>query len=302
MTPALQAQQERCDKLLLHMLGTGGSEFNPAAQKLLYRVFEASAYTLNAGGKRVRPMLVYSAAAAINSDILQQQGIDYVACALEMIHSYSLVHDDMPAMDDDDLRRGKPTCHIAFDEATAMLVGDGLQARAFELLSEAPGLDAGIRVQLVQCLAAAAGMRGMVGGQAIDIAAADREISLQHLESMHALKTGALIRAAVRMGAITAMASNAQLEALDDYADAIGLAFQIQDDVLDVDGDSLALGKNQGSDAELNKPTWVSLMGLEGARAKVEELAADADAALDLFGEDARLLRDLTGFITQRNH
>lgn len=302
MNPALQAQQERCEKLLLHMLGSGGSEFSIDAGALLYRVFEASAYSLSAGGKRIRPMLVYSAAAAINSETLQQQGIDFVACALEMIHSYSLVHDDMPAMDDDAMRRGKPTCHIAFDEATAMLVGDGLQARAFELLAEAPGFDAETRVQLVQCLAAAAGIRGMVGGQSIDIAAADREISLQHLEAMHALKTGALIRGAVQLGAISAGASSAQLDALDDYADAIGLAFQIRDDVLDVNGDSHTLGKRQGSDAALNKPTWVSIMGLEAALARVDELESEATAALASFGSEADLLREIAAFITRRNH
>lgn len=302
MIAALDAQRERCDKLLLHLLGSGSSEFNPHAAPFLQRVFDASAYSLSSGGKRIRPMLVYSAAAAINSETLHGQGIDYAACALEMVHSYSLVHDDLPAMDDDELRRGQATCHIAFDEATAMLVGDALQARAFELLSEAPDLSAQTRIQLVQSLAAAAGARGMAGGQAIDIAAADRVISLEHLEAMHSLKTGALIRAAVRIGGLCAGANEQQLNTLDDYADAIGLAFQVQDDLLDVESDSATLGKNQGSDVARNKPTYVSLLGIEGTRSKAAELSADALMALESFGEEADLLREIARYITHRNH
>jgi geranylgeranyl pyrophosphate synthase len=302
MNEQLNSLQDRCNGLLLQLLGNGSSEFHPAAAPLLYRLFEASAYSLTAGGKRVRPLLVYAAGTAVNAECLGSQGIDYAACAAEMIHTYSLVHDDLPTMDDDEIRRGQATCHVAFDEATAMLVGDALQARAFELLAEAPDLDAATRVRLVQCLAAAVGARGMVGGQAIDIAAANREINLEHLEAMHVLKTGALIQASVHMGACVAGASDQQSEALDEFASAIGLAFQIQDDVLDVESTSATLGKQQGSDVAHNKPTYVSLLGVNGARAKLNELLDEALSALQGFGDSANLLRDTARYIAERNH
>ena len=302
MNPRLIELQDRCNGQLLHLLGSGSSEFHPHAAALLYRLFEASAYSLTAGGKRIRPLLVYAAAAAVDENCLSGQGVDYAACAAEMIHTYSLVHDDLPAMDDDDLRRGQAACHIAFDEATAVLVGDALQARAFELLAEAPQVPAETRVLLVQCLGAAVGARGMAGGQSIDISASNREISLEHLEAMHALKTGALIQASVQMGACVADASNEQREALDEFSNAIGLAFQVRDDVLDVEGDSSTLGKQQGADAARNKPTYVSLLGADGAREKVVELQSDALTALQLFGESADLLREIARYISERNH
>ncbi|MCZ6830667.1 MAG: polyprenyl synthetase family protein [Gammaproteobacteria bacterium] len=302
MNSQLTDLQDRCNGLLLHLLGSGSSEFHPHAAPLLYRLFEASAYSLTAGGKRVRPLLVYAAGTAVKEECLSAQGIDYAACAAEMIHTYSLVHDDLPAMDDDELRRGQPTCHIAFDEATAMLVGDALQARAFELLAEAPDVPAETRVLLVQCLGAAVGARGMAGGQAIDVAASDREISLEHLEVMHTLKTGALIQASVQMGALVAGASSEQCEALDEFANAIGLAFQVRDDVLDVESDSATLGKQQGTDAAHNKPTYVSLLGADGAKAKLAELLDDALAALQPFGESASSLREIAHYIAERDH
>ncbi len=297
----LQALQQRCDDALVRLLGHGSSEFSPGAGPHLTRLFEASAYSLTRGGKRVRPALVYAAAIAINPDSREAPALDYVACAAEMIHAYSLVHDDLPAMDDDDMRRGQATCHIAFDEATAVLVGDGLQARAYELLTDAPELSAQARLELVRVLTAAAGGRGMVGGQAIDVAAVDTVIDVDHLETMHALKTGALIRASVGMGAIVAGASTEQLEALDDYADAIGLAFQICDDLLDATGDTATLGKQSGADAANSKPTYVSLLGVDEARDRADVLLAEAQAALAGFSDCAWLLRELASYIINRS-
>jgi geranylgeranyl pyrophosphate synthase len=297
----LEALRARCDNALVRMLGHGSSEFSVGAGPLLTRLFEASAYSLTRGGKRVRPALVYAAALAVDADCREAPALDYVACAAEMIHAYSLVHDDLPAMDDDAMRRGQPTCHIAFDEATAVLVGDGLQARAFELLTDAPGLSAQARLELVRLLTAAAGGRGMVGGQAIDIAAVATAIDVAHLETMHALKTGALIRASVGMGAIVAGANREQLEALDDFGDAIGLAFQICDDLLDATGDSATLGKQAGADAANNKPTYVSLLGLSEARSRAAGLLADAQEALAGFGDSAWLLRALANYIVSRS-
>ncbi len=303
----LQALRERCDSALVRLLGHGSSEFSASAGPHLLRLFEAAAYSLTRGGKRVRPALVYAAAAAVDERSIEAgasvaQALDHAACAAEMIHAYSLIHDDLPAMDNDELRRGQPTCHIAFDEATAILVGDGLQARAFELLAEAPGVSAELRLDLLRVLTAAAGARGMVGGQAIDIAAVDKTIDVAHLETMHALKTGALIRASVSMGAIVSGASSAQLEALDDFADAIGLAFQICDDLLDATGDSVTLGKQAGADAAHNKPTYVSLLGVDAARAKAESLLQDALTALHEFGDSAWQLRALADYIVHRSH
>lgn len=265
---------------------------------------EAMRYSLFNGGKRVRPTLAYASALAINSDALTQQSetLNRVACALESLHSYSLVHDDLPAMDDDDLRRGKPTCHIAFNEATAILAGDALQTFAFELLSEASALDTKTQVALIRQLANASGAQGMVLGQAIDLAAVDKTINLAQLENMHRHKTGALIRASVSMGATALNATAAQLKALDTYAAAIGLAFQVQDDILDVVADTQTLGKQQGADIARNKPTYVALLGLDGARAKAKELHQQAVTALEGFGESADYLRALSAYIIERGN
>lgn len=258
----------------------------------------AMRYSLFNGGKRVRPTLVYASALAVNPQI-NLQAIDPIAAALECLHSYSLVHDDLPAMDDDDLRRGKPTCHIAFNEATAILAGDGLQTLAFGLLGNL-NLPAAISIQLVRQLAEGSGINGMVMGQAIDLAAVDKQLTLPQLEAMHRHKTGALIRASVAMGATAAGATALQLEALDRYADAIGLAFQVQDDILDVTTDTATLGKQQGADVARNKPTYVSLLGLEGARNKAHELHQQALGALASFDESANSMRQLAAYIIDR--
>jgi len=272
----------------------------PLDQSHCLRLTEAMRYSLINGGKRVRPVLAYASAQAVGSI---SSATDRVACALEMIHAYSLVHDDLPAMDDDDLRRGQPTCHIAFDEATAILAGDALHTLAFEQLTQAVDVDPAVRLRLIQELAQAAGGVGMVAGQAIDLGAVDTQLSLGELENMHAHKTGALIRASVMMGALaTGEASEDQLQALDQYARAIGLAFQVQDDILDVTADTETLGKRQGADEALNKPTYVSLLGLENARAKAQALHQTALAALDPFDHNAEPLRALSAYIVERSH
>ncbi len=260
----------------------------------------AMRYSLFNGGKRVRPTLAYAAALAIQTDT-DLTFIDPVAAALECLHSYSLVHDDLPAMDDDDLRRGKPTCHIAFNEATAILAGDGLQALAFNLLTTTD-LDATTQIKLIRQLALGSGAEGMVLGQAIDLAAVDHQLNLAQLETMHRYKTGALIRASVAMGAICAGADDKQLTALDNYAAAIGLAFQVQDDILDVTSDTATLGKQQGADIARNKPTYVSLLGLDAAKAKAAELHRQALDALGEFGVSAAPLRQLASYIVERSN
>lgn len=265
------------------------------------RLVEAMAYATFNGGKRVRPVLAYAAAEALGG---RQDMVDDIAAALEMVHSYSLVHDDLPAMDDDDLRRGKPTCHIAFDEATAILAGDALQCLAFEVLarSDKP-LPAEIRLQLIEALASASGTRGMAGGQALDLAAEGKTLTLEQLETIHIHKTGCLIRASVRMGALTvAGASTRQLAALDAYAHAIGLAFQVHDDVLDVIGDTATLGKQQGSDQALAKATYPAILGLDAAQALARSLCDQAQAALADFDQRAEPLRALARYIVSRQH
>lgn len=247
-------------------------------------------------GKRVRPFLVYAAGELVGAEA---STLDAPACALELIHAYSLVHDDLPAMDDDDLRRGRPTCHRAYDEATAILVGDALQTRAFELLAEAPGLAAETRLRMITTLAHAAGHAGMVGGQALDLAAVGQQRSLAELEQMHRLKTGALIEASVVLGALAGQADRATLDALGRYARAIGLAFQVRDDILDVTADSQTLGKTQGKDAAADKPTYVSLLGLASAQTLAVELCEEALAALDPLPR-SELLRDLARYIVER--
>ncbi len=268
------------------------------------RLRDAMRYSLFNGGKRVRPILAYASGHAVGDTLTQAQqaSLDAVACALECVHAYSLVHDDLPAMDDDDLRRGKPTCHIAFDEATAILAGDALQTLAFELLSEAPHLDAACKLALLQQLTRASGVRGMVLGQAIDLAAVNQQLNLDQLETMHRHKTGALISASVAMGAIVCGADATRLQALTTYADAIGLAFQVQDDILDVTTDTAILGKQQGADVARNKPTYVSLLGLDNARAKAQELHQQALAALADFDQRAQPLRALSAYIIERRH
>ncbi len=260
---------------------------------------EAMRYAVLSGGKRVRAVLVYAAGNTVNADLSR---LDAPACAVEMIHAYSLVHDDLPAMDDDDLRRGQPTCHRAFDEATALLAGDALQALAYEVLvNEVSGVAANRRSEMVRTLAHASGSLGMAGGQAIDLAAVGKPLSVEELENMHRHKTGALIRASVRLGALCAEAEDERrLEALDRYAGSVGLAFQIRDDILDVEGDTKTLGKQSGADIALNKPTYPAIIGIESAKQKAEALHAAALESLESFGREADPLRWLSEFIVQR--
>lgn len=274
----------------------------PPAAKAPARLHEAMRYASLDGGKRVRPVLVYAAGRALGADLA---ALDGPACAVEFIHAYSLVHDDLPAMDDDDLRRGKPTCHKAFDEATAILAGDALQTLAFEVLAGDPAMvaDPARRLRMVSELAAASGSRGMAGGQAIDIAAEGRRLSLDELAHMHGLKTGALIRASVRLGALSAPGYTDALGArLDDYATNVGLAFQIRDDILDVEADTATLGKPQGSDEARNKPTYTSLLGLAGAKDRLREVHAAAIASLRDLDAAADPLRWLAEYIVERGN
>ena len=267
------------------------------------RLQEAMRYSVvGGGGKRVRPILVYAAGQALN---VEPEQLDACACAVEIIHAYSLIHDDLPAMDDDDLRRGRPTCHKAFDDATAILAGDALQAFAFEVLASdsAMSTSAGNRIEMIKLLAQASGSVGMAGGQAIDLGAVGKSLVLEELENMHLLKTGALIRASVLLGAMCSPnIQAAKLEALDTYARCVGLAFQIHDDILDVTADTKTLGKPQGSDEQQNKPTYPALLGLEGAMERALELHKHAIKALEHFDESADILRQLSAYIIERGH
>jgi len=261
----------------------------------------AERYSVLAPGKRVRPALVYATAETLGVPL---ERVDGAACAVELIHAYSLVHDDLPAMDDDDLRRGRPTCHRAFDEATAILAGDALQALAFGVLAHHPqGPEPAVRVQLIATLADASGTDGMAGGQALDLAAEGRNLGLAELERIHALKTGALIRASVRMAALCAPGLDAAgREALDRFAGAIGRAFQIQDDILDVEGDPSLIGKPVGSDQARGLPTYPALAGLEGARRRVVELNDAAMTALAGHGWERTPLAGLAAWLLGRRH
>jgi farnesyl diphosphate synthase len=256
-------------------------------------------YALLGGGKRVRPLLVYAAGALFGADAAT---LSRAAAAVEMIHAYSLVHDDMPCMDDDELRRGKPTVHVAYDEATALLVGDALQSQAFMVLADGAGpVPPARQLAMLRVLAQASGSAGMCGGQAIDLDSVGLSLTLEQLEQMHQLKTGALLRASVVLGALAGKdLDDNELGALNVYARAIGLAFQVVDDVLDATADSATLGKTAGKDAADNKPTYVSILGLEPSRALAEKLRLDAHAALAPFGEKALRLRELADLIVQR--
>ncbi|MCG3170882.1 MAG: Farnesyl diphosphate synthase [Pseudomonadales bacterium] len=265
------------------------------------RLRAAMRYSLLAGGKRLRPALLYAAADAVGGSRASRADTDRAACAIECIHTYSLIHDDLPAMDDDDLRRGVPTCHRAFDEATAILAGDALQALAFELLCSLDSVDGALALALAGTLARASGSRGMVGGQAIDVAHVGHAIDAATLQRMHELKTGALIGAALTMGAQLGGAGPGTLAAIDAYARALGLAFQVQDDVLDASGDVSTLGKTPGADAARTKPTYVTLLGERGARDFAAGLCAQALAALAPLGAAAAPLADIARFVVERD-
>ena len=268
------------------------------------RLHQAMRYAVLGGGKRIRPLLAFAAgeAAAGDPQRADPARLEVLGCALECIHAYSLVHDDLPCMDDDVLRRGKPACHVEYDEATALLVGDSLQAFAFQLLSEHRVCDdPSVQVEMLKILAVACGSRGMAGGQAIDLASVGQTLTVPELEYMHIHKTGALIRASVALGArSTGTPAPAQLERLDHYAKCVGLAFQVVDDVLDQESSTATLGKTVGKDAANNKPTYVSALGLARAKALAEELRRDAHDALAALGGAARRLADLADFIVLR--
>ena len=274
----------------------------PSPAILPQRLHQAMRYSALDGGKRMRPLLVYTTGQVLG---ISAENLDAAACAVELIHVYSLIHDDLPAMDDDALRRGKATLHIAFDEATAILAGDALQALAFELLAHDASLQVSPqqRLQMLTILTKASGSQGMVGGQAIDLQSVGTELTLPELENMHIHKTGALIRASVNLAA-TAKADIDPVVAkkLDHYAKCIGLSFQVKDDILDEESDTATLGKTQGKDLLQNKPTYPALLGMAGAKQKAQELHEQALLSLSGFGDEAQLLRDLSLYIIQRDH
>lgn len=292
LTDWMQEHQSRIEFVL-------GKYLTAGEQHTSDRLLEAMRYATLNGGKRLRALLVYATGDALGADT---KALDAAAASVEMIHAYSLVHDDMPIMDDDDLRRGRPTCHIAFDEATALLVGDALQTLAFEVLCDshiAPLQQS----KMVKKLAQASGVFGMAGGQAIDLESVGKKLDLNALQAMHKLKTGALIRASVALGALAApQCDDKTLEKLDRFADCIGLAFQVQDDVLDVIADTETLGKTQGADIALNKPTYPALMGLEKAQQKAVALIEKALSQLDELTCNTHVLRALAQFVVQRSH
>jgi farnesyl diphosphate synthase len=271
----------------------------PSPELAPQRLHQAMRYAALGGGKRVRPLLAFAAGEFAAADL---DRVVIAASAVELVHAYSLVHDDLPCMDDDVLRRGKPTCHVEFDEATALLAGDALQSLAFQLLAEYRLAEQpAAQLEMVRLLAVACGSRGMAGGQAVDLAAVGAQLTLTELEFMHIHKTGALIRAAVLLGAHCGTGlSGAQLEGLDRYAKCIGLAFQVVDDVLDAEATTVTLGKTAGKDADRNKPTYVSVLGVSEARKLAAELRRAALAALDDYGEPALRLRELADFIVDR--
>ena len=279
---------------------TAVERYLPSTSTGQERLHEVMTYVSVGGGKRFRPLLV---AAAARLGAADAEALSQAMAAIEYVHVYSLVHDDMPEMDNDSLRRGKPTCHVAYDQATALLVGDALQTLAFDVLSRPVNLPAAQQLQRVQVLARASGSEGMAGGQGIDLANVGQDLSLVQLQHMHGLKTGALIRAAVALGGLSCGdVSDALLRDLDVYADKLGLAFQVIDDVLDCEQDTATLGKTAGKDEEANKPTYVKLLGLDGARAQAIHLADEAKAAVSAYGDAAAALLGLADYVIKRNH
>jgi farnesyl diphosphate synthase len=258
-------------------------------------------YAATGGGKRVRPLLIYATASLTGKELDQVPGVDACAVAVELFHTYSLVHDDLPCMDNDDLRRGRPTVHKAFDEASALLVGDALQTMAFQLIAQSALNDAQ-KVQVITSLSIAGGMAGMAGGQAIDLASVGKQLKQSELEQMHRLKTGALLRTAVQIGAIAVNLNEQEKKSLDVFASSLGLAFQVVDDVLDASSDSQTLGKTAGKDAAANKPTFVSLMGLDGARDFAGKLHQEALDSLSIWGDNADLLRAIASKVVNREN
>jgi farnesyl diphosphate synthase len=293
--------QSRLD-LYQNRVNAALDKYLPSEDPPEHNLAEAIRYSVIGGGKRIRPAMVYAAGEAmgVSTDLL-----DIPACAVEMIHAYSLIHDDLPAMDDDDLRRGRPTCHKAFDEATAMLAGDALQALAYEILAkdDHKELTPEHRIAMLSLLTEASGAHGMAGGQAVDLASVGKQLTLQQLEHMHQLKTGALIRASILLGGMCKQdISEDELEMLSDYAHCIGLSFQIQDDILDVIGDTETLGKPQGSDQEQEKPTFPAILGLEESRQRAIQQHELALKILEPLDEKADSLRQLSAYIVERQY
>ena len=289
--PSIDALIARADQALAQAL--------PAEHQPPVELHRAMRYAVLGGGKRLRPLLVYAAGIALGANL---DALDAAACAVEFIHAYSLVHDDLPAMDDDALRRGRPTCHIVFGEAMAILAGDALQALAFEILADAADIDdADTRLRMLQVLGRACGAEGMAGGQAFDLAAVGHRLSLAELERMHDYKTGALIRASVMLGAMASgCRDTATLDALDRFGRAVGLAFQVRDDILDVEGDAAVIGKTQGKDAAADKPTFVSIIGMNASRRRLDELVGEALAEVEPLGERGNTLAALARFAVER--
>ena len=293
--------QSRLD-LYQNRVNAALDKYLPGEDPPEHNLAEAIRYSVIGGGKRIRPAMVYAAGEAmgVSTDLL-----DIPACAVEMIHAYSLIHDDLPAMDDDDLRRGRPTCHKAFDEATAMLAGDALQALAYEILAkdDHKELTPEHRIAMLSLLTEASGAHGMAGGQAVDLASVGKQLTLQQLEHMHQLKTGALIRASILLGGMCKQdISEDELSMLSDYAHCIGLSFQIQDDILDVIGDTETLGKPQGSDQEQEKPTFPAILGLEESRQRAIQQHELALKILEPLDEKADSLRQLSAYIVERQY
>jgi len=298
----IAGNQARLESVLYDLL--------PRADATPQRLHEAMRYVVLDGGKRVRPLLAFAAGELAGADV---ERVNVAAAAVELIHAYSLVHDDMPCMDDDVLRRGKPTCHVQYDEETALLVGDSLQSLAFQLLAEHRlSNDAALQLEMIRLLAVASGSRGMAGGQAIDLASVGETLSLPELEFMHIHKTGALIRAAILLGALCSSDTRrgsdkhgnrleaAQIDRLDHFGKLVGLAFQVVDDVLDCEADTVTLGKTAGKDAFNDKPTYVSLLGIQGAHSMAQQLHREALESLAEFGDEANRLRELADFIVLR--
>lgn len=260
-------------------------------------IYEAMRYSVFAGGKRLRPVLMLLTCEMCGGDINE---VLPFACALEMIHTYSLIHDDLPAMDNDDLRRGKPTSHKQFGEATAILAGDALLNKAFEVVSQYSGNNSDRAIKAINILAVSSGTEGMIGGQIVDMQSEGRKITLDELRYLHLNKTGAIIRSACKIGAVMSGADSVKIKAVDEFSKNLGIAFQIQDDILDVTGTEAELGKPIGSDAEEGKNTYVSLLGLQKSKDMSEEYSKKAKQALDIFGEKANTLKELTDYLTDR--
>lgn len=284
---------------LQHIEGVLGRWLDRSGDTTPVLLRDAMRYAVLDGGKRVRPLLAYATGEAVGAS---PAAIDAVATAVELIHAYSLVHDDLPCMDNDSMRRGKPTCHVRHGEARALLVGDSLQSLAFQVLAEMPGVEDDIRVRCISTLAVAAGPAGMAGGQDQDLDSTGKSLTLPELELMHRMKTGALIGAAVRMAACCGRASADAFGQLERYANSAGLLFQVVDDLLDDQQDAVMLGKTPGKDAQQGKVTFVSLLGKDQSRARALQLESDALAALDVFGEAGERLRQLCRFIARRTH